>query len=101
MSQTVSELIKISTIDKIWLCPSVVHQPSFRTNTLLRGIECTKSTVPKKLLDMEVRKHFKEGGFLCIIWVNTHETEHEIRREEADLPEDLEETKFAEDSEES
>ena len=83
---TVGEIIKSSTAAKIWLCPHVVHHPSFSTNNLLRGIECTKSTVPNELLDKEVRKQFKEGGFLCLIWYNSPECEAELKTKVVDFP---------------
>ena len=86
MGQTVEQLVKSSVVNKIWLCPHVVHKPSFSTNNLLKGIECTKSTVPKQLLDKEVRKEFKEGGFLCIIWYNDPANEEEMKKQEVIIP---------------
>lgn len=67
---TVAEIVADSKYNKIWLCPHEVSAGTFETNPLLRGIECTRSTVPKKLRDKEVEKHFSEDNFQCIIWIN-------------------------------
>ena len=75
--QTVIELINNDTHHKIWLCPDHVSDNTFQTNTLLKGIECTRYTVPDKLQDKKIKKHFLEDNFLCIIWENDGSLERE------------------------
>lgn len=75
---TVSELVAQSSQHKVWLCPSISACQTFQTHPLIKGVECTKSTVPEKLKDMKIEKYFVEDGFLCIIWVNDGSLEKEV-----------------------
>lgn len=68
--QTVENIISKDIHNKIWLCPHEVLNSTFERNPLLQGIECTRGTVPKELLDKSVDKTFVDNGFLCIIWRN-------------------------------
>ena len=70
MCETVREILSKFDHSKIWLCPHEVSDSTFERNPLLKGIECTRTTVPKELLDKSVDKTFVESGFLCIIWRN-------------------------------
>ena len=72
---TVIEYVKEKQPSKVWLCPDTVYHPKFNPNPLLQGYECTKSTVPEKLRNKEMVKHFLENGFTCIIWKNDNEEE--------------------------
>lgn len=67
---TVEECVKSTSLSKVWLCPHIVNDIRFNVDPLLRGVECTKSTVPVDLRTKEVRSTFKEAGALCIIWQN-------------------------------
>lgn len=75
---TVREYIKGLSKDKIWMCPELVHSPKFNQHPLLAGLECTRSTVPKILLDKKVIECFYEGGLNCIFWDNSREFEEEL-----------------------
>jgi len=68
--ETVIEHIKKSHYTKLWLCPSLVSDGRIGGDPLLRGIECTPSSVPKELYDKKVRTVYNDCGTHCIVWVN-------------------------------
>ena len=70
MSETVMDLVAESEYSRIWLCPSIVSNRKYSDSELLQGIDCSKSTVPELLKQMNVKKHFVEDDQLCIIWDN-------------------------------
>ena len=77
----IREALKEASHNKIWLCPEEVKDISFRRDPLLEGIECTINTVPERLLDKIVDKHFVEAGTDCYIWRNNYD---QYARSEAD-----------------
>lgn len=70
---TVAEHVKRCSYSKIWLCPSIVHTNRIDPGPLLKGIECSKSTIPEPLKDKLVRRRFAENNTECIIWENDNE----------------------------
>ena len=73
MSQeiTVQEFVNQKRGKKLWLCPSIVNNIKFNPDPVLKGLECTESSIPEVLKDKYVRTYFNENGTLCIIWENS------------------------------
>lgn len=84
MTRTVSEVVSQQLNNKIWLCPSVVSCKTFRIHPLLKGIECTKSTVPQDLRNMKVEKYFSDCDFFCVIWINDGTLQAKFEKEYAE-----------------
>ena len=68
--KTVMETVNSYASTKIWLCPDHVPFSPFKNIPVLRGIDCTDTTIPEELKDMPVTKVFFEEGALCLIWKN-------------------------------
>lgn len=75
---TVQDYIKQHRKDKIWLCPSIVSNSKLAVDPILRGIDCTPSTVPEEIRGKLVRRSYIEGGALCIIWENNEDVRSEL-----------------------
>lgn len=69
---TVAEFVE-KNVDrtKFWLCPNALFSGKINTDPVLAGYECTRTTIPQKVQDKEVVKHFGEEGVMCIIWEHT------------------------------
>ena len=67
---TVGEYLKMHDYAKIWVCPHIVNSGSINIDPILKGIECTASTIPDPILSKKVWGHFNDGKFHCIIWYN-------------------------------
>jgi len=68
--KTVRQVVDSYALSKIWLCPDHVPVSPFKVIPLLRGLDCTNTTVPPELEEMRVTKVFFEDNTLCIIWKN-------------------------------
>lgn len=66
----VGDYVKQYDYNKIWVCPHIVNTGSINIDPILKGIECTSSTIPGPVLDKKVWKHFNDGKVHCIIWYN-------------------------------
>lgn len=69
-SPTVEEYVREHDSSKVWVCPHLVSNGKIGNPTYLGGVECTPSTIPEQVKPKKVRKVFKQGGFLCIVWQN-------------------------------
>lgn len=67
---TVSDFVQQQGFTKVWLCPTIVSNSTFKTPAYLGGIECAAYNIPELICNKKVRKHFRESGFDCIIWEN-------------------------------
>ena len=67
---TVQEYVNERSYSKIWVCPHIVSNGKIAYDPVLKGIECTPSTIPPAIRDKKVWSKFADGSTLCVIWYN-------------------------------
>lgn len=83
---TVQEFVNSSTKSKFWLCPNISASQAITTDSLYQGYECSKHTVPDKVKNKKVLKHFVEDKMDCIIWENVPFVDGHYRYDLCDQP---------------
>lgn len=66
----VEELLQTCKKPRVWLCPRLLTSGRIEVHPILKGIECTKTTVPELIKGRRVVRHFTENSMDCIIWEN-------------------------------
>lgn len=79
---TVQDFVKKQGCSKLWLCPDIARWTKIDPHPILKGIDCSASTIPETIKERQALKWFKEAGVDCIIW-KSEKSDSEIKVDES------------------
>ena len=79
---TVQDFVKRQGCTRLWLCPDIARWTRIDPHPVLKGIDCSVSTIPEIIKPRQVLKWFKEAGVDCIIW-KSEKSDSEIKVDES------------------